>query len=235
MKKLLKSCVAMVLAVLMIMPLATQASARQTPLPRPHQTANQLLGQAPTMTVVTIGGRTFNNAIQFPTAGTRSIVGFSNTDHRIGGQQATISGYVFRTSALGSARIQFFNVNERGTARLISSHPIRSGQRVYADVRGVETLRIQVQQSNDSLIPIPATFVFADPQLCNDMEAAAARFDRSNLWNFIALAGGLALVVVGVLVMAFSNRHNALGLLATTVGGGLVIFGSSRLFRIQFS
>jgi len=240
MQKLCKASIAIVLALLMVIPLATQASARQIPLPNPRR-SDGLPGNTASVGGATIGGTNFTSAIQYSVSANRLIRGSAFTDHHLGGQQATLSAYVGRVSGRGNATIAFYSVNSLGIGRLIQSHTIRlsSPQRVYVDVRGVETLRIRVTKAeNNSLISVSGTYALAQAQLCNDMEAAAARF-RQTPWGWIFSIGGLVIAAIGLLLalvfMGSTDSPWTPGYLIALGGGVLVLLGVTRLLGIDIS
>jgi len=243
MQKLFKAAISIVLALMMVIPLATQASARQVPLPRPRQIGGNVPGQNVSIESVTMDGRNFSNALRFSVSSNRLVNGNAFTEHHLGGQHATLSGYIGWVGGLGNATITFYSVNERGSGQRIQSHTIRqfvnsvspriqSPQRIYVDVRGVETLRIRVTKaSTDSVIPIPGTYVFANGQLCNDMEAAAQRF-RSSPWGWIVAIGGLVIAIIGLLLALVFDQPGT-GYVVALGGALLVILGSLRLLGIR--
>jgi hypothetical protein len=215
MRKLLKAILSLVLAILMIMPIAAQASAQQaairqvvfTQAAAPHRTGGTLgrtsLGTA-SVGNVTMDGVAYANSISYSVSANSRRTGSAFSEHNLGGQQATLSGYIGRVGGNPvNATIRFYTVNRLGIGRLIQSHTIRSRsapQRIYVDVRGVETLRISVTSAETNAITgVAATYAFAQGQLCNDMEAAAQRF-RTNPWGYILTIGGLVVAVFGMLL-----------------------------------
>jgi hypothetical protein len=88
-------------------------------------------------------------------------------------------------------------------------------------------LRIRVTiAGTDSTLGNATTVAFAQGRLCNDMEAAAERFDTSwNSWGIVAFAAGLIAVFVGLILSTVLGDEESAWRpgYVIAIGGGIAV------------
>ncbi|MCL2445356.1 MAG: hypothetical protein FWD06_01110 [Oscillospiraceae bacterium] len=245
MKKTIKSILAVALAVLMLIPLATQASARQVILTQavpPHQLGSTGIGRNAVVGSAVMGGVSYANALRFPVQASPLSTGSSFTLHNLRGQHATLSGYIGRIDGTGirGGSIAFF-----GDGRLLQRVTINATalpRYIHVDVRGVNLLRIEATMNLPTDISAGiagTTFAFAQGRLCNDMAAAEARFARgassggtTTPWLLIISSVTLIFSVVVFLILATIIGDRNVPEIVDVVGQALLLVGFASIVGV---